>query len=59
MKMINENKDKKIKGENIIPYKSNDKLNNKNNIKKHNIKTYENLVNEEKVFNDEVQEKIF
>ena len=57
--MIDENKDKKIKGENIIPNKSYDKLNNKNNIKKHNIKTYENLVNEEKVFNDEVQEKIF
>ena len=32
MKMINENN--KIKEENIIPYKSNDKLNNINNVKK-------------------------
>ena len=60
MKMIDESKDKKVKGEHIIPYKSDDRLNNKNTNIKNNIKkTNENLVSEEKVLNVDVQDKKF
>ena len=60
-KVVHENKDIKIKKENISLYEGNSKIKNKNNIKNNNInlKSNEYLIIDEKVKEDEFQDKKF
>ena len=58
----NNKSEKKININNIIPFEgndTNDKINNKENIKKNNLKTNEILINEEKALDDEIQDNKF